>query len=86
MKFDETFCWRVGDVFGAFFTATARRRVLKTWWTLKNGTGLLHTRQLLSIALTFHARIFRQRHLALLEHILTVQVAPCGKEIPEVFL
>lgn len=76
---DETFCWRVGDVFGAFFAAAASRRILKTRWTLKNGTSLLHTRKLLSIALAFDARIFRECHLALLEYILAVQVAPCKK-------
>jgi hypothetical protein len=66
---------RVGDVLGAFLAATAWRSILQLRWTLQHWTSLLHARQPLAIALALDARILGERHLALIDDILTVQVA-----------
>lgn len=71
----RTFSWSVGDVFGAFLTASIRRRKLKMRWTLENWANFLHTSQLLPVALALHAWILGECHLTLFENILTVQVA-----------
>lgn len=72
-----TFNRCVGDIFSTLLAAAARWRVLELRRALKNRTSFLHARQLLDIALALDARVFRQRHLALLKDILTVQVTTC---------
>lgn len=70
-----TFSRLVSDIFGAFGAAAAGRRILEVERALQHRTCLFDARQSLVAALTLHAGVLGQRHLSLLEHILTVQVA-----------